>query len=84
MYKFIIGLIPNDWKDLLRNGTSQKSLLEFFCYSNKVTRKVKDFQNLCDIEIYLSLQSNSAKYNKLSFQIHFMDKLPSRTLYSQS
>ena len=59
-----MGLIPNDWKHLLRTETSQKSLLKIFCYNNKVTRKVKDFQKLSNKEIYLSLQSNSAKYNK--------------------
>ena len=59
-----MGLIPNDWKHLLRTETSQKSLLKIFCYNNKVTRKVKDFQKLSNKEIYLSLQSNSAKYSK--------------------
>ena len=59
-----MGLIPNDWKHLLRTETSQKSLLKIFCYNNKVTRKVKDFQKLSNKEIYLSLQSDSAKYNK--------------------
>ena len=59
-----MGLIPNDWKHLLRTETSQKSLLKIFCYNNKVTRKVKDFQKLSNKEIYLSLQSNSAKYIK--------------------
>ena len=38
-----MGLIPNDWKHLLRTETSQKSLLKISCYKNKVTRKVKDF-----------------------------------------
>ena len=59
-----MGLIPNDWKHLLRTETSQKSLLKIFCYNNKVTRKVKDFQKLSNKEIYLSLQSSSIKYNK--------------------
>ena len=36
------GLIPNDWKHLLRTETFQKSLLEIFGYRNKITRKVKD------------------------------------------
>ena len=34
-----------DWKHVLRTETSQKSFLKTFCYNNKVTRKVKDFQN---------------------------------------
>ena len=59
-----MGLIPNDWKHLLRTETSQKSLLKIFCCNNKVTRKVKDFKKLSKKEIYLSLQSNSAKYSK--------------------
>ena len=48
------GLTPNDWKHLLRTETSQKSLLKIFCYNNKVTREVKDFQKLSNKEIYLS------------------------------
>ena len=60
-----MGLIPNGWKHLLRTETSQKSLLQFFCYkNNKVTRKVEDFQKLSNKEVNLNLQSNSAKYKK--------------------
>ena len=40
-----MGLILSDWKHLLRSEISQKSLSEFFCYNNKVTREVKDYQN---------------------------------------
>ena len=58
-----MGSIPNDWKHLLRNEASQKSL-KIFWYNNKVTRKVKEFKKLSNKEIYFSLQSNSAKYNK--------------------
>ena len=39
-----MGLIPNDWKHLIRTETSQKSLLKIFCYNNKDNRKVKNFQ----------------------------------------
>ena len=60
----MLGLDLNDWKHLLRTETFQKSLLEISCYSNKVTRKVKDFKKLSNKEIYCSFQSNSAKYNK--------------------
>ena len=60
-----MGLIPNDWKHLLWTETSEKFLLKVFCYNNKLTKKVKDFQKLSNKEIYFSLQSNSAKYNKL-------------------
>ena len=59
-----MGLIPNDWKHLLRTETSQIYLLKIFCYNNKVTRKVKNFQILSNKEIYLSLQFNSAKDKK--------------------
>ena len=59
-----MGSIPNDWKHLLRTETSQKSLLKNFCYNNKVTRKVKDFQKLSKKEISFTLQSNCIKYNK--------------------
>ena len=62
-----MGLIPNDWKYLLSIETSQKSLLKFFCYNNKITRKVKDFKKLSNKEIfYLSAFNlpNSTKYNK--------------------
>ena len=64
IYKLIKGSIPNDWKHLLRTETSQKSLLKIFCYNNKVTREVKDFQKLSNKEIYFTLQSNSTKYKK--------------------
>ena len=60
-----MGLIPNDWKLLVRTETSQKSLLEIICYNSKVTRKVKDFQKLSNKEVYLTLQSNNATYKKL-------------------
>ena len=42
----------------------KNSFLKMFCYPNKVTRKVKEFQKVSNKEIYLSLQSNSAKYKK--------------------
>ena len=54
----------NDWKHLLWTKTSQKSFLKIFYCNNKLTRKIKSFQKLSNKEIYLSLQSNSAKYNK--------------------
>ena len=64
IHKLIMGLIPNDWKHLLRTETFQKSLLNFFCYNNEVTKKVKDFKKLSNKDICCSLQSNSAKYNE--------------------
>ena len=65
-----MGLIPNDWKNLLRTETSQKSLFKIFCYNNNVTRKVKDFQKLSNKEIYLSIQSNSANTTNISNSFH--------------
>ena len=60
-----MGSIPIDWKRLLRNETSQKSLLKNLYYNSKVTRTVKDFQKLSNKELYFKLQSTSTKYNKL-------------------
>ena len=45
IYKLIMDLPPNNWKHLLSTETSEKLLLTTFCYSNKGTRKVKNFQN---------------------------------------
>ena len=53
-----MGSISNDWKQLLR---------KYFCYNNKVTRKVKDFHKLSNKEIYFTLQSNSTKYKPFKF-----------------
>ena len=65
-----MGSIPSDWKHLLRTETSQKSLLKIFCYKNKYTRTIKDFKKFSNKEIYLTLQSNSTKYNNLSNSFH--------------
>ena len=46
-----MGSIPNGWKHLLRTETFQKSLLKVFCYNNKVTRKVRDFEKLSNKEV---------------------------------
>ena len=69
-----MALIPNDWKQLLRTESSQKSLLKTFYYSNKGTRKVKDFQKLSNKETYFTLLYNSTKYKK-PVKIHFTNKL---------
>ena len=47
----MMGLIPDDGKQLLRTETSQKSIFKVFYYNNKATRKVKDFQKLSNKEI---------------------------------
>ena len=61
---FIMDLIPNDWKHLLKTKTSQKFILKTFYYISKGTSKVKDSQKPFDKDIYFILQSNSTKYNK--------------------
>ena len=43
IYKLILYLICNDWKQILRPETSPKVLLKTFCYKNKDTRKIKEF-----------------------------------------
>ena len=57
-------LIPNDWKHLFRNETSQKPLFKTFYCNDKGTRKVKDFQKLSYKEIYFICQSKGTKYKK--------------------
>ena len=60
-----MGLIPNKWLETLTlDWNLLKPLLKIFCCNNKVTRKIKNFQKISNKEIYLSLQFNSAKYNK--------------------
>ena len=56
-----MDFIPDDWKHLLRTENYQKFILKTVSYSNKDTRKVKDFQKLSNKEIYFILQSSSAK-----------------------
>ena len=67
-----MGLIPSDWKHLLRIKTSQKPFLTTFCYNNNVTKKVR-LPKLSNKEIYFSLLSNiisnTTKYN-LSNSFH--------------
>ena len=49
-----MDLIHNDWKHILRDETSQKSIFETFCYNNQGTKEIKDFQKLSSKEIYLT------------------------------
>ena len=51
-----MDFIRNDWKDLLRTKTSQKSLLKTSHDNSKDIRKVKDFQKLSNKEIHFILQ----------------------------
>ena len=65
IYKLILYLICNDWKQILRPETPQKFILRTFCYKNKGTRKIKEFPKpRVNKEIYFILQSSKAKYNK--------------------
>ena len=59
-----MNLIRNDWKHILRNKTSQKSLFNFFYYNNPSTRKIKGFLKLSNEKICLILQSNDTKHIK--------------------
>ena len=54
IYKFIMDLIPNDWKHLLKTDTSQISILKTFYYNNTDTRRVEDFQKRPNKEIYFT------------------------------
>ena len=56
-YTFIMDLILNDWKHVIKNETTQKFLFKTFCFNNKDTKKTKDFQKLFNKEIYFTLQS---------------------------
>ena len=42
VYKFIVYLIRNDWKHILRAKTSQECLLKIFYYNGKGTKKLKN------------------------------------------
>ena len=66
-----MGLIPNDWKHLLRNETYEKSLFKISATTIKLLGKEKTSKKLSNKEIYFTLQSNSAKIEQ-TFQIHFM------------
>ena len=45
LYKLIMVLVPNDWKQTLRTEAPKKSLLKTFCYNSKGTRNKKIFKN---------------------------------------
>ena len=59
IFLYIIDLIYNNWKHILRNETSQKIFFKTFSLNNKGTRKIKDPQKLSNEEIYLALQSSN-------------------------
>ena len=64
IYKAIVELIPNDWIYLLKNKTSQESLLKVFSFNNRGTRKVKTLQKLSNKDIYFTLQNNNEDFNR--------------------
>ena len=43
MYKIVLYLICNDWKQILRLEAPQKIIQKTLCYKNKGTRKIKKF-----------------------------------------
>ena len=63
-YLYIMNLIRNDWKHILRNETSQTFLFKIVCYNNQSTGEIKDFQKLSNKEIYFIHQSDNTKYIK--------------------
>ena len=54
-----MDLIPNNWKNLIRNSTYQKSTLKNLYYNNKSTRKAKDLKKLSNKEVYCSVSLTS-------------------------
>ena len=64
IYKAIAELIPKDWIRLLKNETSQESLLKVFYFNNRGKRKIKNFQKLSNKDIYFTLQNNNEDYNR--------------------
>ena len=56
VYLLFMDLSQNDWKNILRNKTSQKSLFKSFCYNNQGTRKIKNFQKF-------SIRKSSSAFN---------------------
>ena len=64
IYKDIAELIPKDWIRILKNETSQESLLKVFYFNNRGTRKIKNFQKLSNKDIYFTLQNNNDDYNR--------------------
>ena len=44
IHKLILYLTCNDWKQLLRPETPPKFIVKTFCYKNKGTKKIKQFQ----------------------------------------
>ena len=41
IYKLVLYLICNDWKQILRLEAPPKIILKTFCYKNKGTRKIR-------------------------------------------
>ena len=60
----MIDLVRNDWKHILRNETSQKFLFKTLCYNHQGTWRIKDFLELCNEKISLTVQFNNNKYIK--------------------
>ena len=64
IYRSVVELIPSDWIQLLKNKTSQESLLKVFLFNDKGIRKVKNFQKLSNKDIYYTLQNNNDAYDR--------------------
>ena len=46
IYRSIVELIPNNWIQILKNKTSQESLLKVFHFNDRGIRKIKNFQKV--------------------------------------
>ena len=63
IYRSIVELIPKNWIQLLKNKTSQESLLKVFYFNNTGSRKVKNLQKLSNKDVYYTLQNNNEDFN---------------------
>ena len=77
IYRSIIELIPNNWIQILKNKTSQESLLKVFHFNDRGIRKIKNFQKVSNKDIYYTLQNNNDDYNRpfkfIPWQNHFQE-----------
>ena len=66
MYKLIMGLIPNDWKHLLRSETYEKSLVKISAATIKLLGKEKTSKKSLIKKFTLPYNLIVPKYNKPS------------------
>ena len=77
IYRSIVELIAKNWIQLLKNKTSQESLLKVFFFNNRGSRKVKNFLKLSNKDIYYTVLNNNKEYNRpfkfISWQNHIQE-----------